>query len=593
MEAQDTHLKLLGAGWVYGNLDVLGASLRWDHESKATWHTDVDYILSQVEQADELIAYNGQYDFGILKMWGADIDDKLLTDVLLWAKLEDNRHLKYDLDYVSKRLLGKSKGSDELGEWVKSKGMYSVNRKGTEVFVNADLKKCVRWSKENMRKVYDSNPELIAKYCNMDVDLTWELYYLLKDRIVTNNIDLERWNYRFSCITKLLLASRENGIKVDIDKAKEASKTLVNEEKNLISKMLEMANESEINFNSPKDLRIVCDKLKIPYKVKKKTANPEFDKVWLGEQAPTYPLVATLKEYRRILKLRRDFLDKLIRLQDLMPEDKRGYIYPEFKLCGAETGRMSAALIQQIPSRNPFLSKLIKSCFIADTGLWCVIDYCQQEFRLFVELCHKFGVDSRLFFHYQKHPDSDAHTTVANMVGIDRPSAKGINLGGLYHMGLKKMIRELMALGISEDNARTANETYHKNLPAVKKFQKYCSDTIRAKGYIETILGRKLYLDKPMPHPETGELMTFEYQGISKLIQGSAADMMMEALTKCWESGIVILFSVHDSIVHQVHTLQEAYTLNNIMTNAVPELRTPMTTKIEIGTSWGTTKEIC
>src|SRR3989304_5772333 len=108
-ETVDPYLETLGSGWVHGQMQVIGASLRLDSSQSAFFVTDPSTIKQYVRSADVLIAHNAMYDFGILQMWGVDLSNKYLVDTLLMAKLYNTTLISYALEDLAVKCLDQHK----------------------------------------------------------------------------------------------------------------------------------------------------------------------------------------------------------------------------------------------------------------------------------------------------------------------------------------------------------------------------------------------------------------------------------------------------------------------------------------------------
>ena len=84
---------------------------------------------------------------------------------------------------------------------------------------------------------------------------------------------------------------------------------------------------------------------------------------------------------------------------------------------------------------------------------------------------------------------------------------------------------------------------------------------------------------------------SYTYKALNRLIQGSAADMTKLAMIDLWEEGIVPHLQVHDEVDISIENTEQANTVTRIMENCV-KLAVPLLVDIELGTSWGETKDI-
>ena len=117
---------------------------------------------------------------------------------------------------------------------------------------------------------------------------------------------------------------------------------------------------------------------------------------------------------------------------------------------GTVSGRisMSNPNLQQIPARNPQMSKMIRGLFLPEEGQkWGSMDFDQQEPRILVHYANltKRGLSgSRDFVKaYTEDPKTDFHQMVAEICDIPRSQAKTINLALMYGMGQTKLAEQL------------------------------------------------------------------------------------------------------------------------------------------------------
>lgn len=618
-ETVDKHLKTLGAGWAHGkDFKVIGysyylsghtscvrqAKLDAPHLMNVTpescqWSTSLKLLKELVEQASAIVCHKAQYDVGILLYLGIDYEDKTIIDTMLLAKMYDNRLLKYDLDGLVKKynLSTSGKFQDTLAQVVIDNDLYTF--KTGKKAKTADIRKAKTWAMENLDKIYELAPELVIGYCNRDVYLTIKLYKFLTDEL--NKSDEEahyQWTDKFSCLIKLLIHSRMKGVKVDLRSLRELRNELQEREQKTLDDLQSMIERdigvTGINFNSSQQLRKVADGYGLRYKVRENTGNAILDKPWLDSQ--THPFCTELKEYRRLYKLRNDFCDKILDMQIILPRNKRGYVYPEFNILGAETGRLSCRNpnIQQIPSRDEELAPLLRKCFTALEGYkFYQMDYPQQELRIFAHYCNVLNIDKTLKFAYDKDMYTDYHTLISELINVERKDGKQVTLGSMYGMGRRKLVNKLMGLGLSQLAAEQVYDQYHSYFPAVKQFANYCSETLKERGFVYTLLRRRSLLDSPTIDKETGKLRSFEYQGISKVIQGSAADQMIEVCVQIYKQGLkdYFLFSIHDQVTLIAKDKTIAEKVADIMVNCVP-LTIPLYVDIGEGDNWASAESV-
>lgn len=303
---------------------------------------------------------------------------------------------------------------------------------------------------------------------------------------------------------------------------------------------------------------------------------------------------------------------------------------------GTITGRFSCSNpnLQQVPVRDPEIGILIRSLFEAEPGkIWGSFDYKAQEPRLLIHYCKQaedLGLinttsANALAAQYNIDPMTDSHQATAdlitNMKGnilgptnkIRRQAAKTINLGKAYVMGLKKLA---LNLGISEEEAKPIVEAYDQGVPHIKAFQKYAAKQAEIRGFVKSILGRKLHFplwepklpfgDNRLVKPETLEhakalqkdpsnelwynrlqRRAATYKAINSIIQGSAADMTKRAMVELYKRGYVPAIQVHDELnFTDLTSMDQVAEIKKIMEEAIP-LCIPVVCEAGTGTNWG------
>jgi DNA polymerase I-like protein with 3'-5' exonuclease and polymerase domains len=313
-----------------------------------------------------------------------------------------------------------------------------------------------------------------------------------------------------------------------------------------------------------------------------------------------------IKEAREINKSHSTFIDSILK------HEHNGRIHAEIRQLkgesgGTVTGRLSMSNpnLQQVPARNKKIGTLIRSLFLPEEGeLWCSADFSQQEPRIlthYADLSKYQGADT--IADAYRESDADFHQEVANMVDIDRSTAKTIGLGIMYGMGKGKLADEL---GVNTDEAAEILSKFNTYAPFVRELADSVMRSATQKGYIKTLLGRRCHFDmweplrygtgRPMKYNEAiheynGEIKrAFVYKALNKLIQGSAADMTKKAMVDCYKAGYMPLLQVHDELVFSVGSKEDIAGIVKTMEEAVL-LSIPNKVDAEIGVNWGDSME--
>jgi DNA polymerase I len=313
---------------------------------------------------------------------------------------------------------------------------------------------------------------------------------------------------------------------------------------------------NEFNLNSPKQIsEVLFTQLNLP-KSKKTKTGLSTDVDALEKLQASHPIVPKLLEYREVQKLLSTYIDALG--PQVLPQS--GRLHTSFNQTVAATGRLSSngPNLQNIPVRTD-AGKTIREAFIAPVDHLIVsADYSQIELRI---LAH---VSKDPFLVQSFHDDKDIHTQTASAIyGVFpemvtpemRRAAKTINFGLMYGMGPINLSRQL---GISFRAAQEFIDAYFRQFPTIKAYMNASIEKARARGFSETLLGRRRYL--PEIDSQNRQVReSAERTAINTPIQGTAADIIKIAMVRIAaarkESGIrfTMLLQVHDELVFEVH----------------------------------------
>jgi len=129
-----------------------------------------------------------------------------------------------------------------------------------------------------------------------------------------------------------------------------------------------------------------------------------------------------------------------------------------------------------------------------------------------------------------------------------RRNAKAINFGLIYGMsafGLAKQIN------VSRTEAKQYIDAYFENYPGVLNYMDNIREAAKVQGYVETIMGRRLYL--PQINAKNKMLQQHALRtAINAPMQGSSADIIKKAMLDVHEwigdgnNEIKMIMQVHD-----------------------------------------------
>ena len=589
LETYDPNIKETGPGWAVGNGYIAGIAIAvegWKgyfpirHEGGGNF--DERILKKQVQRIMDLpcdkIFHNAAYDVGWLRWWGVEVKGKII-DTLIAAPLIDENRFRYSLNELGKDYLKETKSEALLYEAAKEWG------------VNA---KAEMWKLPAM---------YVGPYAEQDADLTLRLWQYFKVEIIKQELSsiFELETRLFPC----LLDMKTKGVRVDLEKAEKIKKDLQKKEDFLLFQ-IKKDTGVDVDIWAAVSVAKAFDKLDIRYERTAKSDQPKFDKNFLSTHK--HPLAKMVVQAREFNKARTTFIDTILTHQH------HGRIHADINQMrsdtgGTVTGRFSYSNpnLQQIPARNKDIGPLIRSIFVPDEGCkWGSFDYSQQEPRVLVHFAALTGGGLKgadEVIESYKTEDPDFHQAVADMAGIDRRTAKTINLGMMYGMGKGKLASEL---GLGKEDTEDLFAKFHANVPFVKQLMEQATRKAEHTGFLRTLLGRKCRFDlweprvfgihKALPlweaEKEYGRDLkrAWTYKALNRLIQGSSADMTKKAMVDLYEEGIIAHIQVHDELNCSIDSDGEKNKIKEIMENTV-ELKVPLKVDAEIGPSWGEIKK--
>ena len=481
---------------------------------------------------------------------------------------------------------------------------YQLSDAELECLISGKWKDSV-W--DNSLMLWQEAPEFKQKmmeYNQQDCVATYELYFAQE-----KFMGPVQHVYELECkLIPILLRMKKVGIRFDQKRAGELIEKVAAKEQEVEKKLWDTYGITGEMINSTKQLGVRMNEMGIESPVRTKTGAQSWAEGALVRiHHPVTPLIFEYKNYHAILS---KFL-----LGSLSKSVVNGRIHCTFlpmlrEEGGTVTGRFSCRdpNLQQIPARNKGhgedFSQDMRSLFLPEEGMMlAAMDYSQIEAVL---LAHFAQGPQAEWFREQMRAGADLHNIVMGMTGITyRPVVKTFNYGCIYGMGWQTAMEknyvlfEKLARGEGKDIESFTKEiyyNYHKKFPVVKDTMAWAQDIARAHGYIDTMGGRRLHKPTPQYDPVTGKINDYLYKMLNKLIQGTAADILKQALITADEAGIYDVLTlhllVHDEQVNSVPFTKEgteaAVELQHIMGNVYKEqLLVPLKAECELGPNWG------
>ena len=590
LETRDENMKTLGTGWARKDGEIVGIAVAAgsfkgyypvNHQAGGNLpRTKVFAWIQEVlkTKADKIM-HNAQYDLGWIRSMGWQVNGRIIDTMIAAALVDENRR-QYSLNALSIDYLGEMKSEAELKEAAEQRGLDA----------KAEL-----WKMPAMA---------VGFYAEQDAALTLKLWNYFKPTLIKENL-LNVWQLEMELLP-VLIRMREDGIRVDLDKAEVLKKQFKTLENNLLKKIKDLAN-IEVDIWAARSVAKAFDNVGVKYDLTEKSKAPSFTTNWLTNNE--HPLAKLIKEAREINKLHSTFIDSILRYTH------KGRIHAEINQLrsdngGTVSGRLSYSNpnLQQVPAKNKEYGKLIRGLFLPNEGCkWGSFDYSQQEPRLVVHYSattnKSFGglTGADVLIKAYQEEDADFHETVAQMANIPRTQAKTINLGLFYGMGQAKLAKQL---GITVEEAKKLLVAYDQKVPFVKQLANRVQEQAAKSGSIKTIKGRRCRFNLYEPKAyglhlamtekeyitEYGSLASarraMTYKALNRLIQGSAADQVKQAMIDCDKLGHTPMLQIHDELCFNVESEDEEKEIKTIMEKSI-ELSVPNKVDVAIGDNWG------
>ena len=592
LETRDENMKKLGTGWARKDGEIVGIAVAAgsfkgyypiNHQGGGNLPRSkvINWFQEVLKTDADKIFHNAQYDLGWIRAQGWEVRGRVIDTMIAAALIDENRY-SYSLNSLGFDYLGEVKAEDELKEEAATRGLDA----------KADI-----WKMPSMA---------VGFYAEQDAALTLKLWNYFKPTLVKENL-LKVWQLEMELLP-ILIRMRETGIRVDLSKAEDLKKTLIDKENKLLNKIKDLTN-IDVEIWAARSVAKAFDQQGIKYERTAKSQDPSFTTNWL--ENCNHDLAKWIKDAREINKLHSTFIDSILRYEH------NGRIHAEInQLRGDNGGTVSGRLsmsnpnLQQVPARNKEYGKLIRGLFLPEEGCkWGSFDYSQQEPRLVVHYAATTDkalgglTGSETLIKAYNDDDADFHQTVAQMAGIPRSQAKTINLGIFYGMGSNKLSKQL---GITFEEAKALLKEYDMKVPFVRELANRVMQQAEKTGSIKTIMGRRCRFDKWEPRAyglhkamtekeyvaEYGSLNSAKramtYKALNRLIQGSAADQVKAAMVKCDRLGHTPMLQIHDELCFNVETEEDEAEIKKFMEqNNDIDIMVPSKVDVAIGDNWG------
>ena len=433
--------------------------------------------------------------------------------------------------------------------------------------------------------------EQAAEYAAEDADVTLRLHEALMPRLEAEPKLREVYEDLELPLVPVLSKIERNGAYVSVDRLRKQSGEIATRLAELETKACELAGQP-FNLASPKQLgEILFEKLELPVIKKTPKGAPSTAEEVLVELANDYELPAVLIEHRGLAKLKSTYTDKLPEMVDAAT----GRVHTSYHQAVTATGRLSSSdpNLQNIPVRTEE-GRRIRQAFIAPLGRKIVAaDYSQIELRIMAHLSSDAGLLHAFAHELDVHSATAAEVFDVALEAVNndqRRKAKAINFGLIYGMSAFGLAKQI---GVSRSEAQQYIDRYFARYPGVADYMDATRALAHEQGYVETLLGRRLYLPEINARNKQRQLAA-ERTAINAPMQGTAADIIKLAMIEVdrWLTDSALdakmIMQVHDELVFEVadeacDTLCAEVTAR--MANVI-ELKVPLLTEVGVGANW-------
>jgi DNA polymerase I len=430
-----------------------------------------------------------------------------------------------------------------------------------------------------------------AAYGAENADVTLQLHAALNPKIAAE----DKLAYVYGAIEipvrEVLFGMERAGVLIDASQLEAMSHELGHKMLELEAKAYKEAGQP-FNLGSPKQIaEILFDKKGIPVVRKTPSGAPSTDEEVLEKLALDHPLARMLLDHREISKLKSTYTDKLPK----MVNPQTGRVHTTYGQATAVTGRLASndPNLQNIPVRTPE-GRRIREAFVAPSGSVIVsADYSQVELRI---MAHISG-DENLLRAFAAGEDIH-RATAAEVFGRslkevsaeERRYAKVINFGLIYGMSAFGLAQQL---GLERATAQAYISSYFTRYPGVAKYMEDTRKLARDRGYVETVLGRRLWLPE-IKSANPARRSAAERAAINAPMQGTAADLIKLAMiaVQGWlareKLAAKLIMQVHDELVLEVprSELERVKAEIPSLMSGVAQLKVPLVVDVGSGENW-------
>jgi len=408
--------------------------------------------------------------------------------------------------------------------------------------------------------------KIAVEYATGDGTSTWQLRDAqmvdIREQVEFRSVNgtpqytsLEKVHDIESRLIRVLARMTCKGIKVDVGYFEELQARLNDQIAQLVDKDFKgHPDQANVSFQSPSDVKWFMEKHGVTdWPMTPKTNKPSFPESWLKLSEPGRKIIAG----RHVVHMRNSFINPL-----LEEHIWKGRVHTTFNQMrgdefGTIIGRLSSSEpnLQQAHKRDPERGRMLRGGFLPDDGMvYAEADYrqCEPVLLAYFSRC-KVLLDG-----FRAVPPVDAHSAVTRAMNLSkgydtwddkqkkaaRENGKRINQT-LITGGGKGVIVERYDADPAEVDQQYRD--YFRAMPEIKVTQKKTERLFKQRGYMVTLLGRRLHLQRP----------DRAYVALNRILSGGNADIIKSKMVEIDDylesvgRPIDMLNSIHDALDFQ------------------------------------------
>lgn len=503
-------------------------------DSAAIFPADYADALLLLKPDILLVGHNCKYDIHVLVRHGVNLLDRTWRDTMLLGHLLDENRESYSLDsYVQE--IWKDGYKEKF--WANHKSYQEASAEARREYACRDIVYTERLFNRHMGEM--ERPDAKSLWPQLVSHVHALADALVRTEIEGLEVDLDyltQLGVKLGAKLEQVLPQMRQLVEpyVELCELEDWEKQLA---KYKTDKGRANCPRPVFSFDSPRQLiNLLYGQLGLPPQKNDKTKNVSVDEASLENLAEAHPLIPLLLEYRGLQKVQGTYI------QGTLERMINGRIFPEFRVNGTKTGRISHS--------NPNLGQLPKSGGIrgiyraAQGQVLLSADYSQLEVCIEANLTGDKSL-ARIF-----QEGLSKHDITAQALKIDRHAAKTLNFALQYWASHFKVAQ---LLGVSKDEGKKIWEDYWLLYRGPKALKAQTDKAVDSGIPLVTRFGRKRRFERRRRNAWDSDYR----QAYNFLIQGTGADITSRAFylvgrelrERGWGRA---LFTVHDEILIEV-----------------------------------------